>query len=75
MTSTRFDVVGLGNAIVDVLSRADDAFLDAWGIQKNAMNLIEEPRAHALTAAAKDPIFTSGGSGANTIAGVAGSSR
>ena len=71
MTPTRFDVVGLGNAIVDVLSRADDAFLDAWGIQKNAMNLIEESRAHALTAAAKDPIITSGGSGANTIAGVA----
>ena len=71
MNPTRYDVVGLGNAIVDVLSRADDAFLELWGIQKNAMNLIDEPRAHALTHAAVNPIFTSGGSGANTIAGVA----
>ncbi|KCZ94621.1 adenosine kinase [Hyphomonas johnsonii] len=71
MNPTRFDVVGLGNAIVDVLSSTDDAFLAKWGIQKNAMNLIDEPRAEALTAAAVDPILTSGGSGANTIAGVA----
>jgi sugar/nucleoside kinase (ribokinase family) len=70
MTSTRFDVVGLGNAIVDVLSSADDAFLESWGIQKDAMTLIEEPRAEELTAEAKNPIITSGGSGANTIAGV-----
>ena len=71
MTDVRFDVVGLGNAIVDVLSRADDAFLAEWGIHKNAMNLIEEDRAHALTKVARDPLFTSGGSGANTIAGLA----
>lgn len=71
MTDVRFDVVGLGNAIVDVLSRADDAFLAEWGIHKNVMNLIEEPRAHELTAVAKDPVITSGGSGANTIAGLA----
>ena len=71
MTDVRFDVVGLGNAIVDVLARADDAFLDEWGIHKNVMNLIEEPRAHDLTRVAKDPLFTSGGSGANTIAGLA----
>ncbi|WP_321489601.1 adenosine kinase [uncultured Hyphomonas sp.] len=71
MADVRFDVVGLGNAIVDVLSRADDAFLAEWGIHKNAMNLIEEPRAHELTKVAKDPLYTSGGSGANTIAGLA----
>ncbi len=71
MADVRFDVVGLGNAIVDVLSRADDAFLAKWGILKNAMSLIEEPRAHELTNVAKDPLFTSGGSGANTIAGLA----
>lgn len=70
MTSTRYDVVGLGNAIVDVLSSADDAFLKSWGIQKDAMTLIEEPRAEELTAEAKSPIITSGGSGANTIAGI-----
>lgn len=71
MTDVRFDVVGLGNAIVDVLSRADDTFLEQWGIHKNAMNLIEEPRAHELTRLAKEPLYTSGGSGANTIAGLA----
>lgn len=71
MTEARYDVVGLGNAIVDVLSRATDAFLEEWGIHKNAMNLIEEDRAEALTQAAVDPFYTSGGSGANTIAGIA----
>lgn len=71
MTQTAFDVVGLGNAIVDVISATDDAFLQHWGINKNAMNLIEEDRADALTQASKDAIETSGGSGANTIAGVA----
>ncbi|MEZ6000583.1 adenosine kinase [Hyphomonas sp.] len=71
MVEVRYDVVGLGNAIVDVLSRADEVFLAEWGIHKNAMNLIEEPRAHELTEVAKDPLYTSGGSGANTIAGLA----
>ena len=71
MTEARYDVVGLGNAIVDVLSRATDAFLEEWGIHKNAMNLIEEDRAEALTQAAVEPFYTSGGSGANTIAGLA----
>ncbi|MEL7546448.1 MAG: adenosine kinase [Pseudomonadota bacterium] len=71
MTHSAFDVVGLGNAIVDVISEADDAFLESWGIHKNAMNLIEEDRADALTDASKNAIETSGGSGANTIAGIA----
>ena len=66
----QFDVVGMGNAIVDVLARSDDAFLEEWGIHKNAMNLIEEDRAEALTAVLTDPLYTSGGSGANTVAGL-----
>ncbi|ABI77090.1 kinase, PfkB family [Hyphomonas neptunium ATCC 15444] len=70
MTAAKFDVVGLGNAIVDVLARADDAFLARLGIHKDAMQLIEEPRAEELTALAKDAVITSGGSGANTIAGL-----
>lgn len=70
MTEPKFDVVGLGNAIVDVLARADDAFLARLGIHKDAMQLIEEPRAEELTALAKDAVITSGGSGANTIAGL-----
>ena len=44
MSEIRFDVVGLGNAIVDVLSRTDDSFLEKWGIHKDAMNLIEHVR-------------------------------
>lgn len=71
MTATTYDVVGLGNAIVDVISRQDDAFLQHWGINKDAMNLIEEDRADALTEASVDALETSGGSGANTIAGLA----
>ncbi len=71
MTATTYDVVGLGNAIVDVISRQDDEFLQRWGINKDAMNLIEEDRADALTDASVDALETSGGSGANTIAGVA----
>jgi len=70
VTAAKFDVVGLGNAIVDVLARADDAFLTRHGIHKDVMQLIEEPRAEELTALAKDAVITSGGSGANTIAGL-----
>jgi len=71
MTKPLYDVVGLGNAIVDVISQTDDAFLAEWGIHKNNMNLIEAERADALTKASRDALETSGGSGANTIAGIA----
>ncbi|MEL7031872.1 MAG: adenosine kinase [Pseudomonadota bacterium] len=71
MTAAHFDVVGLGNAIVDVISSQDDAFLAKWGINKDAMNLIEADRADLLTEASVDALETSGGSGANTIAGIA----
>ncbi len=70
MAIAKYDVVGLGNAIVDVLSSTDDAFLAEWNITKNAMNLIDEPRAEELTRVARDPIITSGGSGANTLVGI-----
>ncbi|MEM7768669.1 MAG: adenosine kinase [Pseudomonadota bacterium] len=71
MSDAPLDVVGLGNAIVDVIAAVDDAFLDQWDIRKNGMTLIEEDRAQALTDAGTDALETSGGSGANTIAGVA----
>lgn len=71
MTAVVYDVVGLGNAIVDVISAQDDAFLEKWGINKDAMNLIEEDRADLLTKASVNAVETSGGSGANTIAGIA----
>ena len=48
MPEHRFDVVGIGNAIVDVLSHADDAFLDHHGLPKGAMTLIDNARARAL---------------------------
>jgi sugar/nucleoside kinase (ribokinase family) len=71
MNSAKYDVVGIGNALVDVLAPADDAFLARHGIVKHAMTLIEEPRAHELTALTRDAVVTSGGSGANTMAGLA----
>ncbi len=71
MSEPDYDVVGLGNAIVDIISNQDDSFLAEWGITKDAMNLIDALRADALTEASVDALETSGGSGANTIAGVA----
>jgi len=71
MTAGLYDVVGLGNAIVDVISTQDDEFLAKWDITKDSMNLIEEDRADLLTKASVNALETSGGSGANTIAGIA----
>ena len=68
---SNYDVFGMCNAIVDVISQTDDAFLETHGINKNAMNLIEEDRADMLTKASVEALETSGGSGANTVAGVA----
>ncbi|MCP1336473.1 adenosine kinase [Futiania mangrovi] len=65
------DVIGIGNAIVDVLARADDAFLAAHGLAKGAMTLIDAAQAHALYAAMGPGTEKSGGSAANTIAGLA----
>ncbi len=71
MTDKTYDVVGLGSAIVDAISHADDSFLDEWGIDKGAMTLIDEQRAHLLYDAMGPASETSGGSAANTVAGVA----
>ena len=65
------DVVGIGNALVDVLSRESDAFLTAQGLTKGAMQLVDEDRAAELYAAMGPAIEVSGGSAANTIVGVA----
>jgi len=70
--STRFDVVGIGNAIVDVLARADDDFLIGQGMRKGGMALIDEPRAQAIYDAMGPAVEMSGGSAANTTVGVAG---
>ncbi len=64
----RFDVVGIGNAIVDVLAHADDAFLARHTLAKGAMTLIDAAAAEALYAAMGPGLECSGGSAANTIA-------
>jgi sugar/nucleoside kinase (ribokinase family) len=71
MSSTRFDVVGLGNAIVDVLARSEDDDLVREGLQKGTMALIDEGRAETLYAGLGPTVLMSGGSAANTINGVA----
>ena len=71
MTSAAFDVLGIGNAIVDVITRADDAFLAKHELTKGSMMLIDEARAEALYAAMGPGIEVSGGSCGNTMAGVA----
>ena len=65
------DVVGIGNAIVDVLAQADEDFIAAQGLPKGTMNLIDEARAKQLYAVMGPGREVSGGSAANTIAGVA----
>jgi sugar/nucleoside kinase (ribokinase family) len=69
--SERYDVIGIGNAIVDVLARAEDDFLVKHGMAKGSMSLIDEARAEAIYAAMGPAIEISGGSAANTIVGVA----
>jgi fructokinase len=69
--SKRFDVVGIGNAIVDVLVQAEDAFLDDHGLRKGTMALVDESQAERLYASVGPGLETSGGSAANTLAGIA----
>lgn len=71
MAAPRFDVLGIGNAIVDVIARTDDDFLIAQKMQKGGMALIDETRAKAVYDAMGPATQISGGSAANTIAGVA----
>jgi sugar/nucleoside kinase (ribokinase family) len=69
--SASYDVAAIGNAIVDVIAPADDAFLVDNALAKGAMTLIDEPRAHELYGRMAAGIETSGGSAGNTVAGVA----
>jgi len=71
MTSATYDVIGVGNAIVDVLSPAQDAFLAQHGLDKGMMTLIDTERARALYSAMGPGVEVSGGSAANTLAGIA----
>jgi sugar/nucleoside kinase (ribokinase family) len=71
MSAASLDVVGIGNAIVDVLAHVDDAFIAANGLDKGVMTLIDEAQAEAIYAKMGPAMEVSGGSAANTIAGVA----
>ncbi len=64
-------VIAIGNALVDVLAQAKDAFLASQKIVKGSMNLIDGPRAQALYADMGPAVECSGGSAANTVAGIA----
>ncbi len=66
-----YDVAAIGNAIVDVIAPADDAFLDTEGLSKGAMTLIDGAHATALYARMAAGIEASGGSAGNTVAGIA----
>ena len=71
MTNPRFDVLAIGNAIVDVMAPADDALLNTEGLTKGGMMLIDADRATSLYAAMGPAQEISGGSAANTLAGLA----
>lgn len=68
---TSIDVLCVGNAIVDIIGRCDDAFLKDNGVVKNAMNLIDAERADRLYGRMGPATETSGGSAGNTAAGIA----
>ena len=71
MAQAGIDVLTIGNAIVDVIAKVDDAFVQKNGLVKGSMNLIDEARAEALYASMGPAIEISGGSAGNTAAGVA----
>lgn len=68
--SKPYQVVGIGNAVVDVISQSDDSFLDLMGIQKGIMQLVERARGEMLYAGMTNRTQAPGGSVANTVAGL-----
>lgn len=71
MPTPRIDVVGIGNAIVDVISHADDGVIERFGLNRGTMTLIDAARAATLYDKMGPAIAVSGGSAANTIAALA----
>ncbi len=71
MATVTYDVTGVGNAIVDVLSPTEDTFLQEHGLDKGMMTLIDTDRARQLYDAMGPGVEVSGGSAANTLAGLA----
>ena len=70
MSDTDFDVVGIGNAIVDVLAHAEDAFLEEHDLAKGAMTIVDAATAEKIYGMMGPGIEMSGGSAANTMAGI-----
>jgi sugar/nucleoside kinase (ribokinase family) len=71
MPDLQLDIIAIGNAIVDVISQTDDAFLAAEGLAKGSMRLIDAAEATRLYERMGPGLEASGGSAANTVAGVA----
>lgn len=71
MSEQLYDVCGIGNAIVDVISQADDAFLTEHGLNKGAMTLLDQDAATRLYSLMPAGLESSGGSAGNTMAGIA----
>ncbi|HEY2185147.1 MAG TPA: adenosine kinase [Xanthobacteraceae bacterium] len=72
MVGVRYDVLGIGNAIVDVIARTEDDFLIQQNMRKGTMQLVDEPQAARIYDAMGPAVEVSGGSAANTIVGAAG---
>ena len=71
MAQARYDILGLGNAIVDIIAQVPETFLTEHGLTKGAMTLIDEAPAEALLSAMGLTTTVSGGSAANTVIGAA----
>src|SRR3979409_777631 len=71
MAETKYDVLGIGNAIFDVLVQTDEGFLKRHGMTKGGMALIDETRALAIYGDMGPAVEMSGGSAANPIVGIA----
>jgi len=71
MTAPTYDVAAIGNALVDIIADASDAFLQTHGIAKGGMMLVDADRASMLYSAIGPAVEMSGGSAANTVAGIA----
>ena len=69
------EVVGVGNAIVDIIGQVDDDFIEEWELNRGSMTLVDEERAELLTGLMPDGLKESGGSAANTMVGVASFGR
>ena len=70
MTDPRYDVIAIGNAIVDVMAPCEDALIEELGLNRGGMTLVDTPRANELYDAMGPAREISGGSAANTLAGM-----